>query len=77
MSRNIAWDKAWENYSLSLDAAGKAKATLQYAYAKHLATINAGTMNSIAQGRNSPICKNYTLIKNPCFVTCVNSAFCS
>jgi ATP-dependent DNA helicase Q4 len=29
------------------------------------------------QGRDSPIFQNYSKIKNPCFVTCVNSALCS
>jgi predicted transcriptional regulator len=29
------------------------------------------------QGRDSPILKHYPQIKNPCFVTCVNSALCS
>jgi hypothetical protein len=29
------------------------------------------------QGRDSPIFKNDSYFKNPCFVTCVNSAFCS
>jgi hypothetical protein len=28
-------------------------------------------------GRNSPIVKHYSSIKNSCFVTCVNSALCS
>jgi hypothetical protein len=28
-------------------------------------------------GRDSPIVKHYSLIKNSCFVTCVNSALCS
>jgi hypothetical protein len=28
-------------------------------------------------GRNSPIVKHYPKIKNPCFVSCVNSAICS
>jgi hypothetical protein len=28
-------------------------------------------------GRDSPIVKYYPQIKNPCFVTCVNSALCS
>jgi hypothetical protein len=28
-------------------------------------------------GRDSPIVKHYPQIKNPCFVTCVNSALCS
>jgi hypothetical protein len=30
-----------------------------------------------ALGRDSPIVKHYSSIKNSCFVTCVNSAFCS
>jgi hypothetical protein len=29
------------------------------------------------QGRDSPILKHYPQIKNPCFVTCVNSVLCS
>jgi alpha-1,3/alpha-1,6-mannosyltransferase len=29
------------------------------------------------QGRDSPIVKHYSSIKNPCFVTCVNYALCS
>jgi hypothetical protein len=29
------------------------------------------------QGRDSPIVKHYSLPKNPCFVTCANSALCS
>jgi hypothetical protein len=32
---------------------------------------------SFLQGRDSPIVKHYPQIKNPCFVTCVNSALCS
>jgi hypothetical protein len=30
-----------------------------------------------AQGRDSPIVKHYSSIKNSCFVNCVNSAVCS
>jgi hypothetical protein len=29
------------------------------------------------QGRDSPIVKHYSKIKNPCFVTSVNTALCS
>jgi hypothetical protein len=29
------------------------------------------------QGSDSPIVKHYSLTKNPCFVTCANSALCS
>jgi hypothetical protein len=28
------------------------------------------------QGRDSSIVKHYSKLKNPCFVTCVNSALC-
>jgi hypothetical protein len=28
-------------------------------------------------GRDSPMFKNYSYLKNPCFVTCVNYALCS
>jgi hypothetical protein len=30
-----------------------------------------------SQGRDSPIVKHYSFIKNPCFVSCVNYALCS
>jgi hypothetical protein len=39
-------------------------------------SIKMGTVRS-KQGRDSPIIKHYSLIKNPCFVTCVNSTLCS
>jgi hypothetical protein len=31
----------------------------------------------LVQGRDSPIVKHFSSIKNSCFVTCVNSALCS
>jgi hypothetical protein len=31
----------------------------------------------VVLGRNSPIVKHYSSIKNPCFVTCINYALCS
>jgi hypothetical protein len=35
------------------------------------------TVRSCSQERDSPIAKHYPQLKNPCFVTCVNSALCS
>jgi hypothetical protein len=35
------------------------------------------TARSCSQERDSPIAKHYPQLKNPCFVTCVNSALCS
>jgi hypothetical protein len=35
------------------------------------------TEPSASLGRDSPIVKHYSSIKNSCFVTCVNSALCS
>jgi hypothetical protein len=36
-----------------------------------------GAVAEVLQGRDSPIVKHYSSIKNSCFVNCVNDALCS
>jgi hypothetical protein len=43
----------------------------------HHAVIAGPGRVPIVLGRDSPVVKHYPQIKNPCFVTCVNSALCS
>jgi hypothetical protein len=43
---------------------------------KTIGTPTPFKLDSI-QGRDSPIVRHYSYIKNPCFVTCVNYALCS
>jgi hypothetical protein len=41
------------------------------------AAVEGERVDAADLGRDSPIVKHYPQIKNPCFVTCVNSALCS